>query len=74
MGEILALVFQQMDKLGITKHGFNKNGLPFTPLVILNGHPSQIDSEFLTYINGKCTAVLRALYGISKWQLHDNKE
>ena len=75
-GEILTLVFRQMDKLGITKRGFNENGSPVTPLVILDGHPSRMDSEFLTYINeitSKWTAVLGAPYGTSKWQLHDDE-
>jgi len=75
-GEILTLVFRQMDKLGITKRGFNENGSLVTPLVILDGHPSRMDSEFLTHINeitSKWTAVLGAPYGTSKWQLHDDE-
>jgi hypothetical protein len=75
VGEILTLVIQQMDKLGITKCGLTKHGAPITPLVILDGHPSQMDSKFLTYINkvsSKWTAVLGAPYGTSKWQLHDD--
>jgi hypothetical protein len=75
-GEILTMVFLQMDKLGITKCRFNKNGSPVTPLVILDGHPLHMDSKFLTYINdisSKWMAVLGAPYGTSKWQLHDNE-
>jgi hypothetical protein len=74
-GEILTLVFRQMDKLGITIRGLTKHGMPITPLVILDGHPSRMDSKFLTYTNkvsSKWTAVLRAWYGTSKLQLHDD--
>jgi hypothetical protein len=76
MGEILTLVFRQMDKLGITKRGFSENGSPVTPLVILDGHSLRMDSKFLTYINEitiKWTDVLGAPYGTSKWQLHDDE-
>jgi hypothetical protein len=68
-GEILTLVFRQMNKLGITKCGLIKHGMPITPLVILDSHPSQMDSEFLTYINevsSKWMAVPGAPYGTSK--------
>ncbi len=75
LGEILTLVFQQMDKLSITKRGLTKHGMLITPLAILDVHPSQMDSEFLTYINkgsSKRRDVLGAPYGMSKWQLHDD--
>jgi hypothetical protein len=75
MGEILTLVFRKMDKLGIRKFKLNKHAMPITPLVILDSHPSRMDSKFFTYINkisSKWTAVLRAPYGTSKWQLHDD--
>jgi hypothetical protein len=60
---ILTLVFWQMDMLGITKCGLTEHGMPITPLVILDGHPSQMDSKFLTYINkvsSKWMAVLQS--------------
>jgi hypothetical protein len=74
LGEILTLVFRQMDKLGITKHGLNKHGMPITHLVILDGHPLQMDSKFLTHINNissKQKALIGAPQGTSKWQLHN---
>jgi hypothetical protein len=75
LGEILTLVFRQMDKLGITKRVLTEHGMPITPLAIIDVHPSQMDSKFITYINkvsSKWTAVLGAPYGTSKWQLHDD--
>ena len=75
-GEILTLMFKQMDKLGISKHGIDEIGKPFYPSMIIDGHPSQMNPDLLTYLNDKPTKWIVALgcpYGTSKWQLHDDK-
>ena len=75
-GEILHKMFEMMDKLGITKRGTDENGKPFCPCMIIDGHPSRMNADFLTYINEETprhVVVVGCPYGTSKWQLHDDK-
>ena len=75
-GEILTKMFERMDKLGITKRGTDENGNPIVPCIIIDGHPSRMNADFLTYINEEPTryvAVVGCPYGTGMWQLHDDK-
>ena len=75
-GEILTKMFERMDKLGITKRGTDENGNPIVPCIIIDGHPSLMNADFLTYINEEPTryvVVVGCLYGTGMWQLHDDK-
>jgi len=73
-GEIPTKVFKQMDDLGITKPGVD--GQLTNPCVIIDGHTSWVDEEFLTYVSKPLTKqviVLGAPYRTALWQLPDNK-
>lgn len=69
-----------MLKVSLTKHvtlcGVDENGQPYYHCVIKDGHKSQVDKDFLTYINEPLTKwaiALGAPYRSALWQLHDNK-
>jgi hypothetical protein len=75
-GEILTKMFEMMDKLGISKRGTDKDGNPIVPCMIIDGHPSRMNPDLLTYLNEELTrwkVVVGCPYGTGKWQLHDDK-
>jgi hypothetical protein len=51
MGKVLTKVFIKMDVLGITKRDVDKNGQPYYPCAIIDGHTSWMDKGFLTFAN-----------------------
>ena len=59
-GDILTLMFEQMDKLGISKLGIDESGKPFYPCMVIDGHPSRLNGLLHSYVrtvhpSGNCT-------------------
>ena len=68
-GEILTEIFKRLDNLKVYETD-RKKGL--TPFVLVDGHQSRFDLEFLEYINNplhKWNVCLGVPYGTSLWQV-----
>ena len=73
-GKILTEIFRRLDHLKIYDDD-RKEGL--TPFVLLDGHQSRFDLEFLEYINDpfhKWNVCIGVPYGTSLWQVADSSE
>ena len=73
-GAILKRIFQKLDKLNIYTKDRNKGIIPF---VLLDGHQSRFDIDFLTYINDddhKWNVCLGVPYGTALWQVADSSQ
>ena len=71
-GKILKEVFQHLDEYEIFKE---ERLMGYTPFVLLDGHQSRFDLEFLTYINNpqhKWNVCIGVPYGTSLWQVGDS--
>ena len=73
-GEILKEIFETLDELKVFNDIRNEGMQPF---VLLDGHQSRFDAQFLEYINDVkhpwcfCIGVP---YGTALWQVGDSKE
>ena len=73
-GEILTNIFRHLDNLDIYKADRDDGLIPF---VLLDGHQSRFDLEFLKYINGedhRWNVTLGVPYGTALWQVGDSSE
>ena len=71
---ILKEIFERLDKLEIYGKD-RRNGL--TPFVLLDGHGSRFELEFLTYItheDHKWNVCIGVSYGTAIWQVADSSE
>ena len=50
-GKILTRILMRLDELGVVERGIDKNGHPFYPALIIDGHISRLSLLFLKYIN-----------------------
>jgi hypothetical protein len=72
--KILTKIFKTLDALKIFETD-RKNG--FRPYVILDGHQSRFDIEFLNYMNDdrhRWSVVIGVPYGTALWQVGDSRE
>ena len=75
-GKILTPILMRLDELGIVEQGIEKNGYPFYPAFIIDGHISRLSLPFLEYINKQAChwqGMLVCSYGMSKCQFHDHE-
>ena len=73
-GEILTTIFKRLDKLKLYESD-RENGV--TPFVLLDGHQSRFDIDFLSYINDnehKWNVCLDVPYGTALWQVADSSQ
>jgi hypothetical protein len=73
---ILKQTMQRMDELGITERGFNEDGTPFYPFMLIDAHISRIGEDYLRYVNdeeNKWMSGVGAPYGTDIWQFHDDE-
>ena len=73
-GAILKQIFQRLDTLNIYNEDREKGILPF---VLLDGHQSRFDIDFLTYINDvnhRWNVCLGVPYGTALWQVADSSQ
>ncbi len=66
----------RLDELGIVERGIDKNGNPFYPALIIDGHISRLSLPFLEHINKQARrwqGMLVCSYGMSKCQFHDHE-
>ena len=73
-GSILTEIFRRLDHLEVFQED---RGDGLTPFVLLDGHQSRFDLEFLEYINNpshKWNVCLGVPYGTSLWQVADSSE
>ena len=73
-GHVLTQVFQHLDAYEIFKEE-RENGL--VPFVLLDGHQSRFELEFLKYVNGsdhKWNVCIGVPYGTSLWQVGDSNQ
>ena len=73
-GKILTEVLMHLDALSIYDDD-RQNG--YTPMLLVDGHDSRFDVEFLKYINDdkhKWAVCIGVPYGTSYWQVGDSKE
>jgi hypothetical protein len=72
--EILKEVFQTLDDLELFKKDRKEGKIPF---MLLDGHQSRFDLDFLRYINtypNKWNACIGVPYGTALWQVGDSSE
>jgi hypothetical protein len=72
--EILTKIFRTIDALKLFEND-RKNG--FRPYVILDGHQSRFDIEFLNYMNHddhRWSVVIGVPYGTALWQVGDSRQ
>jgi hypothetical protein len=55
------LTIKKMDVSSITKCGIDKNGQPYYPCVIIDGHTLRMDKGILTHVNEPLTKWVSAL-------------
>jgi hypothetical protein len=75
-GKILTRILMRLDELGIVGQGIDKNGDPFYPALIIDGHILRLSLPFLEYINKqghRWWGMLMCPYGTSKCQFHDHE-
>ena len=73
-GKILTDVLRHLDKLEVF-HDDRKEG--YTPFLLLDGHQSRFELEFLRYINDpdtKWSVCIGVPYGTSLWQVGDSSQ
>ena len=71
---ILTTIFKRLDNLGIYEEERKEGKKPF---VLLDGHQSRFDLEFLDYINDPkhlWTVCIGVPYGTAYWQVGDSSE
>jgi hypothetical protein len=72
-GPLLKQMLQAIDTLNV----FDHNGTGLNPFLLLDGHGSRFDLEFLEYINSQETqwdVCIGLPYGTSYWQVGDSSE
>jgi hypothetical protein len=70
--EILTKIFRILDALKIFK---NDRKMGICPYVILDGHQSRFDIDFLNYVNHeehRWSVIIGVLYGTALWQVGDS--
>ena len=73
-GEILTEIFKTLDDLELFKKDREEGKVPF---MLLDGHQSRFDLEFLRYINSyphKWNVCIGVPYGTALWQVGDSSE
>jgi hypothetical protein len=73
-GHILTKIFRTLDELNIFQESRNKGIRPF---VLVDGHGSRFDVEFLQYINNenhRWSVCIGVPYGTSLWQVGDSTQ
>ena len=73
-GEILTEIFRTLDDLELFKKDREEGKIPF---MLLDGHSSRFDLEFLRYINTyphKWNVCIGVPYGTALWQVGDSSE
>ena len=73
-GKILTDILRHLDQLQVFQEDRN-NG--YTPFLLLDGHQSRFELEFLRYINDsntKWSVCIGVPYGTSLWQVGDSSQ
>lgn len=73
-GHILTNIFRHLDELEVFKEDREQG---YTPFVLLDGHQSRFELEFLKYINDpdhRWNTCIGVPYGTSLWQVGDSQQ